>query len=219
MARAAREEFFRRLAAANPEPTTELLYASDFQLLAAVILSAQATDVAVNKATRGLFAAAPDAARMAALGEEGIRPYIRSLGLFNAKARNLAATCRLLLAEYGGVVPRDRAALERLPGVGRKTANVVLNTAFGEATIAVDTHLFRLANRTRLAPGRTPRAVEEALLAAVPPSYRRHAHHWLILHGRYVCTARRPRCGQCAVYDLCRWPGRRARARQDVEAA
>jgi endonuclease-3 len=200
-----RYEFFARLRAANPAPRTELVYASEFQLLVAVILSAQATDVSVNKATRALFAAAPDAAAMATLGVEGIKAHIRSIGLFNTKAENIAATCRLLVERHGGEVPRDRAALEALPGVGRKTANVVLNTAFGEATIAVDTHIFRVGNRTRLAPGRTPLAVERKLLRGVPGEFLRDAHHWLILHGRYTCLARKPRCGACCVFDLCEW--------------
>ncbi|MCP5202389.1 MAG: endonuclease III [Gammaproteobacteria bacterium] len=200
-----RYEFFARLRAANPAPRTELVYASEFQLLVAVILSAQATDVSVNKATRGLFAAAPDAAAMAALGAAGIKQHIRSIGLFNTKAENLAKTCRVLVDQYGGEVPRDRAALEALPGVGRKTANVVLNTAFGEATVAVDTHIFRVGNRTRLAPGKTPLAVEQKLLRCVPKEFLRDAHHWLILHGRYTCLARKPRCGACCVFDLCEW--------------
>ncbi|MGR8920742.1 MAG: endonuclease III [Gammaproteobacteria bacterium] len=202
---AKREEFFRRLAAANPKPETELEYATPFQLLVAVILSAQATDVSVNKATRTLFAAAPDAAAMAALGEAGIREHIKSIGLFNTKAKNVLKTCRALVTEHGGEVPRTRAALEALPGVGRKTANVVLNTAFGVPTIAVDTHIFRVSNRTRLAPGKTPLAVERRLLKVVPEAYRQNAHHWLILHGRYTCLARKPRCGDCAVFDVCEW--------------
>jgi len=209
MTRAQRQAFFERLAARNPQPTTELAYASPFQLLIAVLLSAQATDVSVNKATRTLFAAAPDAASMLALGEEGVRRHIQSIGLFNTKAANIIKTCRLLIERHGGEVPRDRAALEALPGVGRKTANVVLNTAFGEPTIAVDTHIFRVANRTGLARGATPLAVEQALLKAVPAAFRRDAHHWLILHGRYTCLARRPRCADCCVYDLCGWREKR----------
>ncbi len=205
MNRDTRAEFFRRLAARNPEPTTELEYASPFQLLIAVILSAQATDVSVNQATRGLFAAAPDAATMLALGEAGIRRHIRTIGLFNTKARNVHRTCRILVDDYGGQVPAVRDALEALPGVGRKTANVILNTAFGEETIAVDTHIFRVSNRTGLARGKTPLAVEKRLLKVVPAPYRRHAHHWLILHGRYTCLARKPRCGECPVFDLCDW--------------
>ncbi|HEY5763155.1 MAG TPA: endonuclease III [Rhodocyclaceae bacterium] len=218
MNRAQRLEFFRRLQEANPEPTTELRYDSPFQLLVAVILSAQTTDRAVNKATEALFRDAPTAAAMAELGEEGIADYIRSIGLYHSKARHLAATCAVLRDQYGGAVPRERAALEALPGVGRKTANVVLNTIFGEPTIAVDTHLFRVANRCGLAPGKTPRAVEDALLKAVPAEYRRHAHHWLILHGRYTCTARRPACARCPVADLCRWPDKSA-ARAGAAAA
>ena len=209
---AAREAFFARLAAANPEPATELEYASTFQLLVAVILSAQATDVSVNKATRGLFAVAPDCAAMLRLGEAGLRRHIQSIGLFNTKAKNVITACRLLAERFAGEVPADRAVLESLPGVGRKTANVVLNVAFGEATIAVDTHVFRVANRTRLAPGKTPLAVEKALLKRVSPAYRRHAHHWLILHGRYTCLARRPRCGHCRVFDLCGWRERHTMA-------
>ncbi|MEQ8232265.1 MAG: endonuclease III [Gammaproteobacteria bacterium] len=205
MNRNTRYEFFRRLAERNPAPTTELEYASPFELLIAVMLSAQATDVSVNKATRTLFAAAPDPARMLALGEEGVREHIKSIGLFNTKAKNVIKTCRILLDAHGGEVPCERAALEALPGVGRKTANVILNTAFGEPTIAVDTHIFRVANRTGLAPGRTPLAVEQKLLRMVPAAFRRDAHHWLILHGRYTCLARKPRCAECCVLDLCDW--------------
>ena len=200
---ARRAALFERLKAANPAPATELLYATNFQLLIAVILSAQATDKSVNLATRRLFADAPDAQTMLALGEEKLADYVRHIGLYRGKSKNVIATCRLLLERHGGEVPRERAALEALPGVGRKTANVVLNTAFGEPTIAVDTHIFRLANRTGLAPGKTPLAVEQALLNAVPPAYRKDAHHWLILHGRYVCKARKPECGHCAIADLC----------------
>ena len=174
-----------------------------FELLAAVLLSAQATDVSVNKATRALFAAAPTPARMLALGEEGVAAHIRTIGLFRTKAKNLVATCRLLIERHGGQVPASREALEALPGVGRKTANVVLNVAFGEPTLAVDTHVFRVANRTGLAPGRTPLAVEQGLLRRVPARYLPDAHHWLILHGRYVCTARAPRCQACRVADCC----------------
>ena len=205
MKKAVKEEFFRRLKADNPTPQTELRYASDFQLLIAVILSAQATDVGVNKVTPSLFAAAPDAASMLALGEEGLRAQIRSIGLFNSKAKNIIKTSRLLVEQYDGAVPRERKALEALAGVGRKTANVVLNTAFGEPTIAVDTHIFRVGNRTRLAPGKTPLAVERALLKSVPRPYLGDAHHWLILHGRYTCAARSPKCGHCVVFDLCEW--------------
>ncbi len=205
MNRHTRQEFFRRLAERNPSPTTELEYASEFELLIAVMLSAQATDVSVNKATRGLFAAAPDPARMLELGEAGVREHIKRIGLFNTKAKNVIKTCRILLEQHDGAVPRERAALEALPGVGRKTANVILNTAFGEPTIAVDTHIFRVANRTGLARGRTPLAVEQKLLKVVPAEFRRDAHHWLILHGRYTCLARKPRCADCCVLDLCDW--------------
>ncbi len=201
-----RRRLFARLARANPTPTTELQYASPFELLIAVILSAQATDASVNKATAALFKVAPTPEAMLKLGLRGLKRHIKSIGLYNSKAANIIKTCRLLVERHQGHVPRTRAELEALAGVGRKTANVVLNTAFGEATIAVDTHIFRVANRTGLAPGKTPLAVEQALLAAVPRSYRRHAHHWLILHGRYVCMARRPQCGRCVIYDLCRYP-------------
>jgi len=197
------EEMFRRFAEAEPAPTTELEYGSPFQLLVAVVLSAQATDKGVNLATRRLFQKAPTPEAMASLGEEGIAEEIRSIGLYRNKARNVAMLSRQLLERHGGEVPRGRAALEALPGVGRKTANVVLNTLFGEPTIAVDTHLFRLANRTGLAPGKDVVAVERALLRRIPKPYLRHAHHWLILHGRYVCVARRPRCAECIVRDLC----------------
>jgi endonuclease-3 len=197
------EPFFATLKAANPQPVTELQYTSVFELLAAVLLSAQATDVSVNKATRGLFAVAPTPARMLALGVEGVEAHIRTIGLYRTKARNLVQTCRLLIDQHGGEVPRSRAALEALPGVGRKTANVVLNCAFGEETMAVDTHIFRVANRTGLAPGRNPLAVEQALLRHVPAPYRVDAHHWLILHGRYVCKARKPDCARCAVSRWC----------------
>ena len=202
---AARVELFTRLAALNPNPTTELEYRNPFELLVAVILSAQATDVGVNKATKLLFPAAPTAAAMYALGEEGLKRYIATIGLFNTKAKNVIATCRILVEQHGGEVPRDRAALEALPGVGRKTANVVLNTAFGEATMAVDTHIFRVANRTGLARGATPLAVETKLLANVPPQFLRNAHHWLLLHGRYVCKARKPSCPDCIIRDLCEY--------------
>ena len=201
-----RRELFARLAELNPNPTTELEYRSPFELLIAVILSAQATDVGVNRATRGLFAAAPTPQAMLALGEDGVRRYIASIGLFNTKAANVIRTCRALVELHGGQVPADRDALEALPGVGRKTANVVLNTAFGQPTIAVDTHIFRVSNRTGLAPGADVRTVEDKLVKAVPPEYRQHAHHWLILHGRYVCKARRPECWQCVIRDLCRYP-------------
>ena len=197
------DEFFARLAAVQPAPRTELHYSDPFTLLVAVLLSAQATDVGVNKATRGLFALAPTPEAMLELGEEGIRERIKTVGLYRTKAKNIVALCRLLLERHGGQVPCDREALESLPGVGRKTANVVLNDAFGEPTIAVDTHVFRVANRTGLARGRTPDAVEQGLLAVVPERWRQGAHHWLILHGRYVCTARRPNCSACVVRDLC----------------
>ena len=200
---AAREELFSRLAELNPQPTTELEYRSPFELLVAVILSAQATDVSVNKATRGLFAIADSPQKMLALGEAKLRKHISSIGLFNTKAANVIATCKILVDAHHSQVPQDREALEALPGVGRKTANVVLNTAFGQPTIAVDTHIFRVANRTGLAPGKTVRQVEDKLLKAVPAHYRHDAHHWLILHGRYVCKARKPDCPQCVIRDLC----------------
>jgi len=201
-----RQQAFARLRAANPEPRTELEYASTFQLLIAVILSAQATDKSVNLATRRLFADAPTPQAMLALGEAGLAAYINRIGLYPSKARNVIATCRQLIDLHGGEVPPVRAALEALPGVGRKTANVVLNTAFGEATIAVDTHIFRVANRSGLAPGKTPLAVERELLARVPEEFLLSAHHWLILHGRYVCKARKPECWRCDIADLCAWP-------------
>ena len=203
---ACRTALFERLKAANPAPATELEYATPFQLLIAVILSAQATDKSVNIATRRLFADAPTPQAILALGEEKLAEYISRIGLYRTKSKNVIATCRLLLERHGGEVPFDREALEALPGVGRKTANVVLNTAFGEPTIAVDTHIFRVANRTGLAPGKTPLAVELGLLKAVPPAYRKDAHHWLILHGRYVCKARKPECGRCVIADFCEYP-------------
>ena len=198
-------ELFLRLAELNPHPTTELVYSTPFELLVAVILSAQATDVGVNKATRRLYAVANTPAAILALGEAGLKPFIATIGLFNAKAKNVIAACRLLVEQYAGEVPHDRAALESLPGVGRKTANVVLNTAFGEPTIAVDTHIFRVANRTGLASGKDVRAVEDRLIKVVPDEYKLDAHHWLILHGRYVCKARKPDCPQCVIRDLCRY--------------
>ena len=204
------EAFYSRLAEHNPAPTTELHYATPFQLLIAVILSAQATDVGVNKATARLFPVAPTPDTMAALGEEGLADYIKTIGLYRTKARNVIATCRILLAQHGGEVPQDRAALEALPGVGRKTANVVLNTAFGQPTIAVDTHIFRLGNRTGLAPGKTVLEVEHKLLKVTPERFKKDAHHWLILHGRYVCKARKPECEHCVVIDLCRFKGKTA---------
>jgi endonuclease III len=197
------EFFFATLKAANPQPASELQYSSVFELLAAVLLSAQATDASVNKATRQLFAVAPTPAAMLELGEQALCERIRTIGLYRNKARHLLQTCRILVEQHGGAVPRNRDALQRLPGVGRKTANVVLNVAFGEPTMAVDTHVFRVANRTGLATGRTPDAVEAGLLAVVPPAYRVEAHHWLILHGRYICTARNPGCGACAVARVC----------------
>ena len=200
-----RRQIFERLQAADPKPTTELTYSSPFELLVAVVLSAQATDVGVNKATRVLFAEANTPEAVYALGVEGLKPYIQSIGLFNTKAENIIRTCRILIDEHGGRVPEDREALEALPGVGRKTANVVLNTAFGHATIAVDTHIFRVCNRTRLAPGKTVREVEDKLDRMVPDEFKRDAHHWLILHGRYVCVARKPRCGACLIEDLCEY--------------
>ena len=196
-------EFFRRLAAVRPEPATELRYANPFTLLVAVVLSAQATDVGVNKATARLFPLADTPARMLALGETRLAEAVKSIGLYRTKARNIIGLSALLIERHRGEVPNDRVALEALPGVGRKTANVVLNVAFGQPTIAVDTHIFRVANRTGLAPGATPRTVEDGLETAVPKRYRRHAHHWLILHGRYVCKARRPDCAICIVADLC----------------
>ena len=200
-----RNEIFKRLRAANPAPTTELEYTSTFQLLIAVILSAQATDKSVNLATRSLFADAPTPQAILALGEAGLSGYINRIGLYNAKARNVIATCRQLIELHGGEVPQSREALEALPGVGRKTANVVLNTAFGEPTIAVDTHIFRVANRIGLAKGKTPLALELKLLKSVPSEFRHDAHHWLILHGRYVCKARKPECWRCNIADLCEY--------------
>ena len=200
---AAIRDFYSTLRAANPEPRTELVYATPYQLLVAVILSAQATDRSVNAASAELFRVAPDAAAMVKLGEAQLRHYIRTIGLFNSKASHIIAASQLLLDHHGGDVPADREALEALPGVGRKTANVVLNAAFGAETIAVDTHLFRVANRTGLAAAATPRAVEEKLLAVTPPEFLRHAHHWLILLGRYTCKARRPLCAQCLVVRYC----------------
>ena len=197
------QRFFVTLRDANPQPASELEYSSVFELLAAVLLSAQATDVSVNKATRRLFPVANTPARIVALGVEGVEAYIRTIGLFRNKAKNLVATARILLEQHGGQVPRSREALEALPGVGRKTANVVLNVAWGEPTCAVDTHIFRVGNRTGLAPGRTPYEVEMKLLARIPAEFAKDAHHWLILHGRYVCQARKPRCWECAVADCC----------------
>ena len=197
------DDAFRRFAAANPDPRSDLAYHSPFTLLVAVVLSAQATDVGVNKATARLFAEADTPEAILALGEDRLRDHIRTIGLFNNKAKNIIALCALLVRDHGGGVPEDRDALQALPGVGRKTANVVLNVAFGQPTIAVDTHIFRVANRTGMAPGKTPDAVERALEQAVPAPYKLHAHHWLILHGRYVCKARKPDCPRCAIRDLC----------------
>ena len=201
-----RHQIFSRLQAANPSPTTELVYRTPFELLVAVILSAQATDKSVNQATSGLFAIANTPEAILGLGEEGLKAHIRTIGLFNSKARHILKTCAILIAEHAGEVPRDRQSLEALPGVGRKTANVVLNTAFGEPTVAVDTHIFRVANRTRIAPGATPLAVETKLLRHIPRAFLKDAHHWLILHGRYVCVARKPRCPTCPIADLCEYP-------------
>jgi endonuclease III len=200
-----RQEIFSRFRAANPAPRTELIYRTPFELLVSVILSAQATDKSVNKATADLFRAARTPSAILALGQKGLSKYIQSIGLYNAKAKNIIAMCRLLLERHGGEVPSTREALEELPGVGRKTANVILNTAFGQATIAVDTHIFRVANRTGLAPGKTVRDVEDKLLKFVPEEFRLDAHHWLILHGRYVCKARRPECPVCIIADLCEY--------------
>src|SRR5690606_7455895 len=208
-------ELFSRLRELNPRPTTELEYSTPFELLVAVALSAQATDVGVNKATRRLFPVANTPAAILALGEDGLKQYINTIGLFNAKAANVIATCRILLEKHGGEVPREREALEALPGVGRKTANVVLNTAFGEPTIAVDTHIFRVSNRTGLAPGKDVRAVEDELLRTVPAEFMQDAHHWLILHGRYVCKARKPECPRCVIRDLCRFPDKTPGSAED----
>ena len=202
------DELFARLAELDPAPTTELEYATPYELLVAVALSAQSTDVGVNKATRRLFPVANTPAAIAGLGVEGLKPYIATIGLYNTKAANVVAAAQRLLEQHAGEVPRDRAALESLPGVGRKTSNVVLNTAFGEPTLAVDTHIFRVANRTGLAPGRNVREVEDGLLAVVPDRYLRDAHHWLILHGRYTCKARRPECPRCPIRDICRYPAK-----------
>jgi endonuclease III len=197
------EAFFAALQSANPNPQTELEYRDPYTLLVAVVLSAQATDVSVNKATKGLFAAADTPAKMLALGEDGVKQYIKTIGLFNAKAKNVIALSAKLLADHGGAVPDNRPALEALPGVGRKTANVVLNVAFGQPTMAVDTHIFRVSNRTGIAPGKDVLAVELGLLKRIPQKYKHHAHHWLILHGRYICKARSPLCGQCPVAQVC----------------
>jgi endonuclease-3 len=206
----ARMAIFRRLQKANPRPKTELVYRSTFQLLVTVILSAQATDVSVNKASKPLFKVANTPEGLLELGETELKKYIRTIGLYNTKAKNILRTCRILLDEYGGEVPSDRKALEALPGVGRKTANIVLNIAFKEPTIAVDTHVFRVANRTGLAPGKTPRAVEDGLVACTPKRFQHDAHHWLILHGRHVCKARQPDCPNCVIAKWCEYPHKTA---------
>ncbi len=203
--RVKRKQIFQRLRDANPNPTTELNFSSPFELLVAVTLSAQATDKGVNKATARLFAVANTPETILALGEEGLKQYIKTIGLFNNKAKNIIAACRILVERHDSLVPRERSALEALPGVGRKTANVVLNTAFGQPTMAVDTHILRVANRTRLAPGKTPLEVEKKLLRFTPTEFLQNAHHWLILHGRYTCIARKPRCGSCIIEDLCEY--------------
>ena len=203
---ARRAQIFERLQARNPHPMTELHYRSPFELLVAVVLSAQATDVSVNKATEKLFAVASTPEAMLKLGLRKLKVCIKTIGLYNLKAANILKTCRILVDKYQGRVPDQRAELEALPGVGRKTANVILNTAFGQPTIAVDTHIFRVANRTGMAPGRNVLEVEQNLLRLVPDQYKKNAHHWLILHGRYVCVARKPKCGECVIHDLCAWP-------------
>ncbi len=202
---ARRRKIYERFAGASPAPRTELVYRTPFELLVAVVLSAQATDVSVNKATAKLFPVANTPAAILALGEDGLKSYIKTIGLFNSKARNILKTCSALVVDHGGEVPRDRDALEALPGVGRKTANVILNSAFGEPTIAVDTHIFRVANRTGIAPGANVRAVEDALVRVTPNEFKHNAHHWLILHGRYVCKARKPACPTCLIADLCEY--------------
>ncbi len=219
-----RHEIFSRLAAANPHPTTELEYSTPFELLVAVALSAQSTDKGVNLATRRLFPVANTPEAIHALGEDGLADFIKTIGLYKSKARHLIAACRMLIDLHNSQVPHDRAALEALPGVGRKTANVILNTAFGEPTMAVDTHIFRVANRTGLAPGKTVLAVEKKLLKVIPGAFLVDAHHWLILHGRYVCQARKPKCGECIIADLCEykdktWPVARAEAPAPARAA
>ena len=200
-----RVEIFKRLKAKNPEPTTELIYSSPFELLVSVILSAQATDISVNKATDKLFLVANTPEEIIKLGVTKLKKFIKTIGLYNAKAANIIKTCKLLLEKFDGVVPDDRASLEQLPGVGRKTANVILNTAFGQPTIAVDTHIFRVSNRTGIAPGKNVLEVENKLLKFVPKDYKKDAHHWLILHGRYTCIARKPKCAECVIYELCEW--------------
>ncbi|MGH8208981.1 MAG: endonuclease III [Steroidobacteraceae bacterium] len=203
---ATRKAIYRRLQAADPEPTTELLYDTPFELLVAVMLSAHTTDKSVNAATRKLFPVANTPEALVTLGEDGVKPYLKTVGLYNTKTKNLIGLCKQLIALHGGVVPADRDALEALPGVGRKTASVVLNTVFGHIEIAVDTHIFRVANRTGLAPGKTPRAVEDALVRNTPDEFKKNAHHWLLLHGRYACTARLPACPRCIIKDLCEYP-------------
>ena len=214
-----RREIFRRLKASNPAPTTELTYTTPFELLVAVVLSAQATDRGVNKATAKLFPVANTPQAILELGEAGLKHYIQTIGLYNSKARNIIQACRLLVDRHDGQVPDNRKDLEALPGVGRKTANVILNTAFGQPTIAVDTHIYRVSNRTGIAKGKTVRAVEDRLARVVPKEYRHDAHHWLILHGRYVCTARKPRCGECVIYDLCEFKDKTAFAGEDQKVA
>lgn len=209
---ATRKALYRRLQAADPEPTTELLYTTPFELLVAVMLSAHTTDKAVNVATRKLFPVANTPEAILKLGEDGVKPYLKTVGLYNTKTKNLIGLCQQLVEKHGGKVPENREALEALPGVGRKTASVVLNTVFGHIEIAVDTHIFRVANRTGLAPGRTPRAVEDRLIENTPDEFKRNAHHWLLLHGRYVCTARRPACPKCIIKDLCEYPDKTAPA-------
>ena len=216
MNRHKRTRLFSLLRQHNPAPTTELRYAGPFELLVAVILSAQATDVSVNKATETLFRVASAPEQFIELGVAGLKRHIKSIGLYNTKAENIIKTCHILLREYGGKVPAERAALEKLPGVGRKTANVILNTAFGQPTIAVDTHIFRVSNRTGLAPGKNVLEVEQGLLKHVPDEYKQDAHHWLILHGRYTCVARKPKCGQCVIYELCEWNEKRHFSAPDV---
>ncbi len=205
MNKAKRTEIFTRLRAENPAPTTELNFSSPFELLVAVTLSAQSTDVGVNKATTRLFPVANTPQAILALGEDGLKQYIKTIGLFNNKAANIIKACRMLIDDYDGEVPQDRESLEKLPGVGRKTANVVLNTAFGQPTMAVDTHIFRVSNRTGIAPGKTVRQVEDKLVRLIPDEFKQDAHHWLILHGRYVCKARKPACGACVISDLCEY--------------
>lgn len=201
-----RQDIFKRFSKLNPSPTTELQYQSEFELLISVILSAQATDVSVNKATVLLYKVANTPKKIVALGEVGLKKYIKTIGLYNTKAKNILRTCAMLIEKHNSQIPHNRQDLEALPGVGRKTANVILNTAFGHATVAVDTHIFRVSNRTKLAPGKTPLAVEQRLLKVIPKNYIHNAHHWLILHGRYICTARKPKCPECPINDLCEYP-------------